>query len=92
MANYTLDTSNLSQYEALIRIICGLPLPKIETHQPSITYYLDKNQIEEATEKMLDHPEWHIRFYDREECSNTHVMGQLTIFNPEPEIIQENES
>lgn len=85
LANYTLDTNHLSQYEALIRIICGLPLPEIDMHQVSITHYLDQKQMEEAVAEMMDHPEWHVRFYDRDDSAKSHFKGQLTVFNPEPE-------
>lgn len=78
VADFTLDACSLSQYEALIRVVCGLPLPEQVNMQPTITHYLEAEKLEQAIFELPNHPEWVIRYYDREK-----KIGQITQFSEE---------
>lgn len=80
VADFTLDTCTITQYEALVRAICGLPVPSITVEQDSTTYYLSVEKLEEAILVLPNNPEWKLRFHDRRQ-----KRGQVTIYSHEEE-------
>lgn len=62
-ADYSINTCNISQYEALIRSICGFPLPEITLWETSKSYPIFEKGFEKVLKDIQVHPEWLFHFY-----------------------------
>ncbi len=77
--HYTIEACNISQFEAHIRSICGLPIPHIFQHKKAIMRNLLGNDLTIARNLLSQHPEWHFHDYGKAEIRPQRKMGHVTI-------------
>lgn len=64
MLDYTLDATNISQYELFIRAVCGLPLPQVKMMQPVTSYLVKQDEQEQLMSQLSFQPDWYLRATD----------------------------
>lgn len=77
--HYTIEACNISQFEAHIRSICGLPIPNIKQEQPAVMRNLLGNDLTLARELFKKHPEWHFHDYGKSEIRPQRKLGHITV-------------
>lgn len=77
--DYSIDVCNISQYEALVRAVCGLPLPEIILWKPSVCYPIYGDFVKKTLADIEIHPEWLFHFYGEATKESEHKMGHITI-------------
>jgi len=85
--NYSLDACNISQYEALVRCICGLPIPEIQLYATSVTFNIMQEKYDDALVLLLTKPNWHFHFYGKKERRSKRKMGHVTLLGDDPYIL-----
>lgn len=79
--HYTIEACNISQFEAHIRSICGLPIPAIIQHSPAVMRNLLGADLTQAREALVTHPEWHFHDYGKAQIKDQRKMGHITVLN-----------
>jgi len=79
--HYTIEACNISQFEAHIRSICGLPIPAITQVEPAVMRNLLGTDLTVARENLMNHPEWHFHDYGKAEIKPQRKMGHITVLN-----------
>lgn len=79
--HYTIEACNVSQFEAHIRSICGLPIPAVTMSCPAVMRNLLGSDLTVAREQLADHPEWHFHDYGKAEIKPQRKMGHVTVLN-----------
>lgn len=77
--HYTIEACNISQFEAHIRCICGLSIPKIKMDHKAVMVNLLGPNIEVARKNLNNHPDWHLHDYGKAEIRNGRKMGHITV-------------
>jgi len=80
--HYTIEACNISQFEAHIRSICGLPIPAVTQFEPAVMRNLLGADLTVARENLINHPEWHFHDYGKAEIKPQRKMGHITVLNP----------
>lgn len=75
----TIEACNISQFDAHIRGVCNLAMPKIELLQPAAMVNLLGQHLENAKAELIQHPEWHFHDYGKEAVKENRKMGHITI-------------
>ncbi|VDG18865.1 5-(carboxyamino)imidazole ribonucleotide synthase [Lactiplantibacillus mudanjiangensis] len=81
--HYTIEACNISQFEAHIRSICGLPIPPITQLKPAVMRNLLGADLTVARDQLVAHPEWHFHDYGKAEIKPQRKMGHITIVTDE---------
>lgn len=79
--HYTIEACNVSQFEAHIRSICGLPIPAITQHSPAVMRNLLGDDLTVARQRLIDHPEWHFHDYGKAAIKPQRKMGHVTVLD-----------
>lgn len=79
--HYTIEACNISQFEAHIRSICGLPIPAVTQTCPAVMRNLLGADLTLAREHLVDHPEWHFHDYGKAAIKPQRKMGHVTVLN-----------
>jgi 5-(carboxyamino)imidazole ribonucleotide synthase len=79
--HWTIDACYTSQFEQLVRAICGLPLGSPERHSDAVMKNLIGADIEKWREAMND-PLQKIHLYGKDEALPGRKMGHLTKLSP----------
>ena len=61
MLDYTLDATNINQYELFIRAVCGLPLPEVKMIQPVTSYLVEWEEQAQLMSQLSFQPNWYLR-------------------------------
>ncbi|TPR20117.1 5-(carboxyamino)imidazole ribonucleotide synthase [Apilactobacillus timberlakei] len=77
--HYTIEACNISQFEAHIRCICGLSIPKIKMDHKAVMVNLLGSNIEVARKSLNNHPDWHLHDYGKADIRNGRKMGHITV-------------
>ncbi|MFD1126407.1 5-(carboxyamino)imidazole ribonucleotide synthase [Lentilactobacillus raoultii] len=77
--HYTIEACNISQFEAHIRSICGLPIPPITQEKPAVMRNLLGTDLTLARNLLKEHPEWHFHDYGKAEIRPQRKMGHVTV-------------
>ncbi|WP_439957208.1 5-(carboxyamino)imidazole ribonucleotide synthase [Ligilactobacillus salitolerans] len=77
--HYTIEACNISQFEAHIRSICGLPIPQIVQYKPAVMRNLLGEDLNLARKLLIDHPEWHFHDYGKAEIRPQRKLGHITV-------------
>ena len=85
--NYSLDGCSISQYEVLVRCICGLPIPEIQLYDTSVTFNIMEEKLDEALILLLTKPDWHFHFYGKKEHRAKRKMGHVTLLGDSPDTL-----
>ncbi|MGX7052101.1 5-(carboxyamino)imidazole ribonucleotide synthase [Leuconostoc palmae] len=81
--HYSIEATNISQFEGHIRSIVGLPIPDIELIAPTLMLNLLGDEIEQAREDFINHPEWHFHDYGKHAVKANRKMGHITVLGDE---------
>ncbi|WFW29777.1 MAG: 5-(carboxyamino)imidazole ribonucleotide synthase [Wolbachia endosymbiont of Menacanthus eurysternus] len=76
--HWSLDACNISQFEQLIRIICGLPMQKVKLRFPCMTKNIIGNDIYNFYNYLIN-TKASITIYGKEEVKNKRKMGHVNI-------------
>jgi len=79
--HYSIEACNISQFEAHIRSICGLPIPQITQATPAVMRNLLGADLQLARDLLSQHPEWHFHDYGKAEIKAQRKMGHVTVLN-----------
>ncbi|WEV58156.1 5-(carboxyamino)imidazole ribonucleotide synthase [Ligilactobacillus acidipiscis] len=77
--HYTIEACNISQFEAHIRSICGLPIPQIVQYKPAVMRNLLGEDLTLARNLLQGHPEWHFHDYGKAEIRPQRKLGHITV-------------
>jgi len=77
----TIEACNISQFDAHIRGVCNLPMPKIELLKPAAMVNLLGQHLENAKNDLKNHPEWHFHDYGKDAVKKNRKMGHITILS-----------
>lgn len=81
--HYTIEGTNISQFEGHIRSIMGLPLPEIVSKKPALMLNLLGDELQQAREDFVNHPEWHFHDYGKSVMKHNRKMGHITVLGEE---------
>ena len=79
--HWTIDACNISQFELLVRAICGLPLGSTERNSDARMKNLLGEEINRYHEYMTD-PSAHVHFYGKSEARSGRKMGHVNWLSP----------
>ena len=77
--HYSIEATNVSQFEGHVRSIVGLPIPKIELQNPATMLNLLGDELTQAREDLIHHPEWHFHDYGKLAVKLNRKMGHITV-------------
>jgi len=81
----TIESCNISQFDAHIRGVCNLPMPKIQLLKPAAMVNLLGQHLENAKRDLVNHPEWHFHDYGKDAVKENRKMGHITILSDDLE-------
>ena len=79
--HWTLDAGITSQFEQLVRAICGLPLGSPERHSDAVMKNLIGSDVEKWREALAD-PNAKLHLYGKEKALPGRKMGHVTRLTP----------
>ncbi|MDX2083952.1 MAG: 5-(carboxyamino)imidazole ribonucleotide synthase [Candidatus Melainabacteria bacterium] len=83
--HYSLDACATSQFEQLVRAVCGLPLGSPQVHQTALMVNLlgDSWQQEQPPDwaYLLSHPNLHLHLYGKAQARAGRKMGHFTLLS-----------
>ncbi|MHA3065034.1 5-(carboxyamino)imidazole ribonucleotide synthase [Lacticaseibacillus saniviri] len=85
--HYSIEACNISQFEAHIRSIVGLPIPPIQLRQQAVMRNLLGDELKQAQHEWQDHPEWHVHDYGKAAARPGRKMGHLTVTGDDVSIL-----
>lgn len=77
--HYSIEATNVSQFEGHIRSITGLPLPEITLEKPALMLNLLGDEIQQARKDLVNHSEWHFHDYGKAVVKYNRKMGHITV-------------
>ncbi|ANK61754.1 5-(carboxyamino)imidazole ribonucleotide synthase [Loigolactobacillus backii] len=77
--HYSIEACNISQFEAHIRSICGLPIPAIKQEKTAVMTNLLGSDLTKARQLLVDHPEWHFHDYGKDAVRPQRKLGHITV-------------
>lgn len=77
--HYSIEACNISQFEAHIRSICGLPIPPIVLNQPAVMFNLLGDELRRGRQALLTRPDWHFHDYGKAEIRPKRKLGHVTL-------------
>ncbi len=87
--HYSMDACDISQFEMLLRAICGLPMTEPELLCPSaMLNILGKGTDDLELEKILSIPGVKIHLYGKKETRNRRKMGHINILGKNAEAVK----
>jgi 5-(carboxyamino)imidazole ribonucleotide synthase len=83
--HYSLDACDCSQFEMLIRVMCGLPLPEPFLLTPcAMVNLLGKHVLRAPLDRLLSVPGTRVHLYGKQRNEPHRKMGHVTILAPDP--------
>ncbi|WP_155287611.1 5-(carboxyamino)imidazole ribonucleotide synthase [Lacticaseibacillus zhaodongensis] len=80
--HYSIEACNISQFDAHIRSICGLPIPDVRLVENATMRNLLGDDLPNALKEWPQHPEWHLHNYGKAEVRPGRKMGHITVTQP----------
>ncbi|MGY3742466.1 5-(carboxyamino)imidazole ribonucleotide synthase [Leuconostoc inhae] len=77
--HYTIEATNVSQFEGHIRSITGLTIPEIKIEKPALMLNLLGDEIQQARNDLVNHSEWHFHDYGKATIKRNRKMGHITV-------------
>lgn len=91
---YTIEGCNTSQFEQLVRIICGLPVGSTALIKPSVMYNIlgDAEVVGDYTikglEKLLEIEDCHFHLYGKSYSNHLKKLGHITVLGETRDIAE----
>ncbi len=83
--HYSLEASNLSQFDAHIRGICGWQLPDIKLYSAAIMMNVASEQLIETISYIPFEKNWYHHYYGTTSLSKNDTVGHITILTDDVE-------
>ena len=77
--NYTLEGTNLSQYEAHLRGLFGWKLPEIELIKPAVSQEIIGDKMVDTISCIPFYANWYHHYYGRSNFNPDEIVGHVTI-------------
>lgn len=77
--HYSIEACNISQFEAHVRSICGLEIPKIKQSTPAVMVNLLGQHLTAARNQLPKATNWHFHDYGKAEAREDRKMGHITL-------------
>ena len=77
--HYSIEATNVSQFEGHIRSITGLTIPDITLEKPALMLNLLGDEIQQARNDLVNHSEWHFHDYGKAAIKRNRKMGHITV-------------
>lgn len=78
-AHHTIESCNISQFDAHILALTNQPMPEIRQHKPAIMMNLLGQDLDRLGDALYDHPEWHVHLYGKSARKPERKMGHVTM-------------
>lgn len=85
--HYSIEACNISQFEAHVRSICGLEIPKIKLHSEAVMVNLLGQHLQPARDRLADRPNWHFHDYGKLEARKNRKMGHVTMLGDRQQLL-----
>lgn len=84
--HYTIECCVTSQFEQLVRVVCGMPIGSTQLRMPCAMYNILGNQgvsgkyLVSGLEKVLNIPDCHLHLYGKPDTNYLKKIGHITVF------------
>lgn len=78
-AHHTIESCNISQFDAHILSITNQPMPEVYQHQDAVMMNLLGVDLDRLDDTLFDYPGWHVHLYGKTERKRERKMGHVTI-------------
>jgi 5-(carboxyamino)imidazole ribonucleotide synthase len=78
-AHHTIESCNISQFDAHILAITNQPMPDIYQLQDAVMMNLLGEDLDRIGDTLLNYPEWHVHLYGKTERKPARKMGHITL-------------
>lgn len=75
--HWTMDACTTSQFEQLVRVVCGLPMGSNDYHSNAVMKNLIGNDVD-SWEQLISDPDTKIHMYGKKEAREKRKMGHAT--------------
>ncbi|MDR3190970.1 MAG: 5-(carboxyamino)imidazole ribonucleotide synthase [Lactobacillaceae bacterium] len=76
--HYTIEGTNVSQFEGHVRSICGLPIDEIKAVDTALMLNLLGDELTQARQDLVNQPAWHFHDYGKADIKRDRKMGHIT--------------
>ena len=83
--HYSIEAMSLSQFDAHIQAVVGLPLSKPQLLSPVIMVNILGQHMENSLASREKKPDWSFHYYGKDESSTDRKMGHITILTDDLE-------
>lgn len=77
--HFTIEAASVSQFDAHILAVAGLPLPEAELLFPAVMVNILGQHMEKTTALREEKPGWSFHYYGKEDAQHNRKMGHITI-------------
>lgn len=83
--HYTIEGCVTSQYEQLVRVVCGMPIGSTHLRKPCAMYNILGNEesqgkyVVSGLDKLLSIPDCHCHLYGKSDTTNLKKIGHITV-------------
>ncbi|MFB9861506.1 5-(carboxyamino)imidazole ribonucleotide synthase [Salinicoccus siamensis] len=78
-AHHTIESCNISQFDAHILAILGHPMPAVHQHQDAVMMNLLGADLDRLEQTLFTNPEWHVHVYGKTARKPARKMGHVTV-------------
>lgn len=75
----TIESCNISQFDAHIRGICGWKMPQVKQFSPAIMVNLLGQHLDKSKNELTEYSNWNFHDYGKYQCKLNRKMGHITI-------------
>lgn len=84
-AHHTIESCNISQFDAHILSVTDQPLPKVYQHKDAIMMNLLGEDLDRLDLELYDYPNWNVHLYGKADRKPARKMGHVTILTGDVE-------
>lgn len=84
-AHHTIESCNISQFDAHVLAVTNQPLPEITQHKPAIMMNLLGQDLDRLDDDLFDQPEWNVHLYGKTARKPERKMGHVTMLTDDVE-------
>lgn len=84
-AHHTIESCNISQFDAHILSVTDQSLPEVTQHKPAIMMNLLGQDLDRLDKELYDHPEWNVHLYGKTARKPERKMGHVTMLTGDVE-------
>lgn len=77
--HHSIESCNISQFDAHILAITGAPLPEVYQHQNAIMMNLLGQDLDRLEDDLYNEPHWNVHLYGKSKRLSARKMGHVTL-------------